>query len=184
MKHRNFIAGGVVGLLALGIITTSFALFLRTDDPKNITISGSVGANGTFKLAETNPDSSNVIKHDETFVIQYNLDFDPVTEYTQNIVVGKVDVKLDDTSNILQYFNITAKIDGYSETSYFVNKNNLDLNAENRYADSITVPFSINNDKYGTQSVKITLDLKQDVTDAEFLQNISENGNLTESNIK
>lgn len=171
MKHRNFIVGGIVGLLALGVISTSFALFLKKDNDVNIQIGGSVGANGTFKLTKNeDASSSGKLIPGTPFLVQYDLGFTPEEEYTQDIVLGKVSVSLDNSEGLYDNFDISAKIVGYDAGTYFEDTS---IVFEN-YSGAVTIPFSINKETYGTQSLQLTFTLKDSISDETFINSLTE----------
>lgn len=179
MKQSKILLGGLVGLLSLGIISTTIALYVSNPGEQVIQIGGSSGENGTFKLTKNAASSGDdfALNPNEPYVVQYDLGMTDLVNYTQDIVVGKLSISIDDTNNLWQYMDVTASVVGYTETSYF---NDTTVTLENNetqtstYAGEIELPFSINDATYGTQSIRIEFKLKDNVTDDTYLSSIAE----------
>lgn len=190
MKHGKAILSGLVGLLALGVISTTIALYVKAPDEQSISINGSSGANGIYTLDKdltTSTEGEFALAPGLTYVADYNMGMEVKNNsYTQKIAVGKVTITINDPDGLFNYMDVSAIIDGYNfvdASSYMLKTEENSEIARNvfsfkqedtTYTAIKEVPFSIDSNSYGTQSVKLEFRLKDSVEDDVFLNQLAD----------
>lgn len=185
MKHTKAIFTGAVGLLALGVISTTIALYVRTPEPQSINISGNTFTNGIFTLTKDTASSSEgnfKLTPEEAYVAEFDMALSELNNYSQDVVVGKITIDVTDTNALWDYMDVSATIEGYDENSFMLksdgegksNRNVLTFTTSetdvNKHTAVIEAPFDV----AGTQSIKLSFALKSTVSDEDYLNKVAE----------
>ncbi len=171
-KAKTFAILGATAL-SLGILSTSIAMYIKTPEEQEITIGGIYQADGDYVIGAAQVNGE--LAPDQDVTIESSLGLDNTTSnYTQSVAVGKISVDLTFSSETFKNaVDVTAVINNYYDGNYFANNNTLDsVTSESSTTVSFegTKPFEIN----GTQSVLITVSLKDSVTDTDFINSLAE----------
>lgn len=192
MKKSKFIVCSLLGLVAIGIIGTTVALYSKVDADKNITIDGQLKTDGTFTLTKVTDStvSSDAFKFDpenKVFTVKYNLgaNIEESSFYKQPISVAtaKIKVETTDTSftSVFDYADVKAFVDGYEDSSVFTINTSLSTFVFNKDASnsfvssSLDIVFSNDNLSYGTQYIELQLDFSS-VSDDDLIKHVLDTG--------
>lgn len=197
MKKSKFIFSSVIGLVAIGIIGTTIALYSRIDAQKDISIEGSITSDGDFTLSKVSDStvSSDDFKFDpdnRVFTVKYNLgaNISESSLYKQPISVAtaKISVETTDSSyaRVFDYAKVSASVGGYInenvEESIFATDTKLHTFefaiADDKLSTSASLDIAFSNNlstSYGTQFVTLQIDLS-DVSDENLFTHVLDTG--------
>lgn len=192
MKKSKFIVGSLLGLVALGVIGTTIALYSRVDADKGITISGEIKTDGGFtldKVTEGNvsPDDFIFDPVNKVFTVRYNLgaEINESSLYKQPISIATAKIKVETTDlsfdKVFEYAKVSAFVDGYEDDSVFTTNTELNTfvfkqDSSNTFvSSSLDIVFSNDSTSYGTQYIELKIDCSN-VSDDNLIQYVLDTG--------
>lgn len=184
MKKSKFVLTCAVGLLSIGVLATTIALYSNSLD-KTISITGEVLQSGNYTLSD--PEQTNTLGLTSTLNIKSYLGMTKPegSSYNQNIVGGKISIEIglpdaesvEGDRTILDFIDVKATVEGYEEGT-IMDGTKFEFSYDSGthlHTSSIETFFETDTNK---NFVNIDISVKKDTSESDYLNYVA-NKSLT-----